>query len=48
MQKKYNLKDTLMNTYKLNEDYIVNKINNNKVGAPREKVLNCFVCIVKQ
>jgi len=44
ISKKGNLKNTLMKSYELNKDYIVNKINNNKVGPPKEEILLTIKC----
>lgn len=38
------IKKTLINSYKLNTDYIVNKFKTNKVGAPKEEILLTIKC----
>lgn len=42
--RKHDLKDTLLKTYQLNKDYIINKPNSNKVGAPKEEILLTVKC----
>lgn len=42
--RKDNLKITLINSYKLNEDYIITKIKNGKVGKPKEVILLTIKC----
>ncbi len=42
--RKGNLKDTLINSYKLNTDYIINQLKANKVGAPKEEILLTVKC----
>ena len=45
MTKKGKIKETLLNSYKLNEDYIINKNNNTgKRGAPLEQILLSIKC----
>ena len=50
--KKGKIKETLINSYKINIDYIINKIDNNgKRGAPKEQILlsiQCFKLICMQ
>lgn len=42
--KKSDLKKTLQKSYKLNTDYIINKVKNNNRGAPKEEILLSVKC----
>jgi len=42
--KKSDLKKTLQKSYKLNTDYIINKVKNNNKGAPKEEILLTIKC----